>query len=116
MEYRRLGDMNYIVKKYVNAMEGQAIFGISKSRIMEMAKTAGAVYKVGDTALINTEIFEAYLEKYRENPVPLPRRYVDKLKMMKYQWQVYRKVERINVFKSIYYLAYWAVMGVLKYR
>ena len=84
MEYRRLGDMNYIVKKYVNAMEGQAIFGISKSRIMEMAKTAGAVYKVGDTALINTEIFEAYLEKYRENPVPLPRHYVDKLKMMKY--------------------------------
>ena len=40
----------------------------------------------------------------------------NKLKMMKYQWQVYRKVERINVFKSIYYLAYWAVMGVLKYR
>lgn len=40
----------------------------------------------------------------------------NKLKMMKYQWQVYRKVERINVFKSIYYLAYWAIMGVLKYR
>ena len=40
----------------------------------------------------------------------------NKLKMMKYQWQVYRKVERINVFKSIYYLAYWAVMGILKYR
>ena len=40
----------------------------------------------------------------------------NKLKMMKYQWQVYRKIERINVFKSIYYIACWAVMGVLKYR
>lgn len=40
----------------------------------------------------------------------------NKFKMIKYQWQVYRKVERINVFKSFYYLSYWAVMGVLKYR
>lgn len=40
----------------------------------------------------------------------------NKLKMVKYQWQVYRKVERINMFKSVYYLAYWAVTGVLKYR
>lgn len=40
----------------------------------------------------------------------------NKLKMAKYQWQVYRKVERINVFQSVYYLASWAVMGVLKYR
>ena len=30
---------------------------------MEMAKKAGTVYKVGNTALINTEIFEAYLEQ-----------------------------------------------------
>lgn len=40
----------------------------------------------------------------------------NKFKMMKYQWQVYRKVEGINVFKSIYYLSSWAIMGVLKYR
>lgn len=40
----------------------------------------------------------------------------NKFKMMKYQWQVYRKVEGINVFKSLYYLSSWAIMGVLKYR
>ena len=40
----------------------------------------------------------------------------NKLKMLKYQWRVYRKVEKINVFKSIYYLVCWAVMGALKYR
>lgn len=40
----------------------------------------------------------------------------NKLKMVKYQWRVYRKVERINVIKSFYYLSYWAVAGILKYR
>lgn len=40
----------------------------------------------------------------------------NKFKMMKYQWQVYRKVEKINAIKSMYYLIYWAIMGVLKYR
>lgn len=40
----------------------------------------------------------------------------NKFKMMKYQWQVYRRVEKINILKSIYYLACWAVMGVFKYR
>ena len=83
MEYRRIGNMNYVMKKYVNATEGQAMYGISKSNIMEHAKKAGAVYKVGETALINTEEFEAYLERYRENPVPLPKHFVDKAKMMK---------------------------------
>lgn len=40
----------------------------------------------------------------------------NKWQMMKYQWQVYRKVERIHTLRSIYYLAYWAIAGVLKYR
>jgi glycosyltransferase involved in cell wall biosynthesis len=40
----------------------------------------------------------------------------NKLKMMKYQWLTYRKVEKMNVFSSIYYLCCWAVMGFFKYR
>jgi len=49
-----------------------------------MAKSAGAIYKVGKSALVNTEIFETYLEQYREPSVPLPKHFVDKAKMMKY--------------------------------
>ena len=60
------------MKKYVNATEGAIIYGISKSRIMVLASEAGAVYKVGNSALINTEIFENYLEKFREPSRPLP--------------------------------------------
>ena len=40
----------------------------------------------------------------------------NKLKMMKYQWDTYRKVEKIGVFQSAYYLMCWAILGVLKYR
>ena len=40
----------------------------------------------------------------------------NKLKMMKYQWQVYRKVEKLSSLKSLYYLLHWAILGVLKYR
>ena len=58
------------MKKYVNATEGAIIYGISKSRIMVLASEAGAVYKVGNSALINTDIFEMYLEKFKEPTRP----------------------------------------------
>ncbi len=40
----------------------------------------------------------------------------NKLKMIKYQWRVYRKVEKIGFFKSIYYMMNWAVLGFFKYK
>ena len=40
----------------------------------------------------------------------------NKLKMAKYQWRVYRKVEKLSLLKSLYYLAHWAVLGFFKYR
>ena len=60
--YKFYSDTKDIMKKYVNATEGAIIYGISKSRIMVLASEAGAVYKVGNSALINTDIFEMYLE------------------------------------------------------
>ena len=61
------------MKKYVNATEGAIIYGISKSRIMVLASEAGAVYKV------NTDIFEMYLEKFKEPTRPLPKHIWNKL-------------------------------------
>lgn len=60
-----------------------SVDGISRSHIIELAREAGAVYKVGMSALINTEVFESYLERFRENPVPLPKYIVDKNEMKK---------------------------------
>lgn len=40
----------------------------------------------------------------------------NKMKMVKYQWRVYRKVERISLLKSMYYMLHWAIKGFFKYR
>ena len=64
--YKTYSDTKDFMKKYVNAEEGAIIYGISKSRIIVIAREAGAVYKVGNSALINTELFEEYLEQFRE--------------------------------------------------
>ena len=61
--YKCYSDTKGIMKKYVNAVEGAAIYGLGKTRIMSLAKEAGAVYKVGNSALINTEQFESNLER-----------------------------------------------------
>lgn len=39
-----------------------------------------------------------------------------KTKMIKYQWNVYRKVEGLSFVKAGYYMVHWAIRGVLKYR
>lgn len=40
----------------------------------------------------------------------------NKSKLLKYQWQFYREVEKLNVFQSIYYMVIWAYRGYMKYR
>lgn len=51
--YKCYSDTKDFMKKFVNAEEGAIIYGISKSRIIVIAREAGAVYKVGNSALIN---------------------------------------------------------------
>ena len=53
--YKCYSDTKDFMKKYVNAEEGAVIYGISKSRIIVIAREAGAVYKVGNSALIILE-------------------------------------------------------------
>lgn len=40
----------------------------------------------------------------------------NKTKMIKYQWNVYRNVEKLPFFKSLYCMACWAISGLKKYR
>lgn len=80
--YKCYSDTKDFMKKFVNAEEGAIIYGISKSRIIVIAREAGAVYKVGNSALINTELFEKYLERFREPARELPKHTWNKLKEM----------------------------------
>ena len=38
----------------------------SHRKIMQLAQEAGAIYRMDSTVLINRDIFDAYLEQFRE--------------------------------------------------
>lgn len=71
--YKTYSDTKEMMKKYVNASEGAIIYSMSKTHLMALVNEAGALYKVGNSALINTEIFEEFLERYREPAIALPK-------------------------------------------
>lgn len=64
--YKTYSETKDVMKKYVNATEGAIIYSLGKTRFMALAKEAGAVYKVGNSALVNTEIFEDYLAQFHK--------------------------------------------------
>lgn len=53
-------------KKYVRYKEGAEKYSIGITKFMELAKEAKAVYKVDKVVLVNCEIFEEFLESFRE--------------------------------------------------
>ena len=61
-----------IQRKYVRVGEGTLIYNIGRHRLIEMARAAGAVYKIGDSqgshVLIRLDIFDEYMEQFREKP------------------------------------------------
>lgn len=52
-------------KKFVRYKAGADMYSMCQTKFEKMAKEAGAVYKVNKIVLVNTEIFEAYLETFR---------------------------------------------------
>lgn len=64
-----------IQRKYVRIAEGSVIYNIGQHRFIEMARAAGAVYKIGDsqgsTVLVRLDVFDEYMEQFRECPVEM---------------------------------------------
>ncbi|MCD8181388.1 MAG: DUF6462 family protein [Firmicutes bacterium] len=55
-----------IAKKFVRYPEGAQKYSLGLTKFQELAKEAKAVYKIDKVALVNCEIFEKYLENFRE--------------------------------------------------
>lgn len=55
-----------IAKKFVRYPEGAEKYSLGLTKFQELAKEAKAVYKIDKIALVNCEIFEKYLETFRE--------------------------------------------------
>lgn len=73
--YKIPGTNKQVQKKFVRIGEGSIIYSIGHHRFIEMARAAGAAYKInegtGGTVLINLEIFDEYMEQFRQTPVPM---------------------------------------------
>lgn len=52
-------------KKFIRYQDGADIYSMSLRKFQELAKDAGAIYKVGKMALVNCEILDAYLETFK---------------------------------------------------
>ena len=73
--YKVPGTSKQVIKKFVRMGEGSIIYGIGRHRFIEMARAAGAVYKInegkGGTVLVSLEVFDEYMEQFREKPVEM---------------------------------------------
>ena len=54
-------------KKFVRYREGAEKYSIGLTKFQELSKEAEAVYKIDGIALVNCEIFEKFLESFRES-------------------------------------------------
>ena len=59
-------EMKVVAKKFVSQREGAELYSMGLTNFRKLAEEAGAVYKVGGKMiLVNTEVFEEYLETFR---------------------------------------------------
>lgn len=57
-------------RQYLRYKEAEIVYSIQHKKLLEMAGKAGALYRIDGTVLINREIFDEYLEQFREPAVP----------------------------------------------
>ena len=72
--YKVPGTNKQIIKKFARIGEASIIYSIGRHRFIELARAAGATYKINEgtgTVLINLEIFDNYMEQFRQPARPL---------------------------------------------
>ena len=52
-------------KDYVRYGEGAEIYSMSRCSFMKLAKDANAIIKINRISIVDTRIFETYLESFR---------------------------------------------------
>lgn len=53
-------------REYIRYQQAELIYSLSHKKLLELASDAGAIFRIDSTVLINREIFDAYLERFRE--------------------------------------------------
>ena len=53
-------------KQYLRYKEAEIIYSMSHKKLLELAGKAGALVRIDSTVLIDRDLFDAYLEQFRE--------------------------------------------------
>ena len=53
-------------KQYLRYKEAEIIYSMSHKKLLELAGKAGAILRIDGTVLIDREVFNRYLEQFRE--------------------------------------------------
>lgn len=77
-EYYNLGQRNDVRasakrlrRQFLRYKDAEIVYSIQHKKLLELAGKAGAIYRIDGTVLINRDVFDAYLEQFRE-PSTLP--------------------------------------------
>ena len=66
MEKEKTKERMRVRKKFFSYKEAKDLYNLCEDKLYEHAKKAGAFYKLDGKVLINCEIFDLYLEQFRE--------------------------------------------------
>ena len=58
--------LQYERKKFVRYDEGAKIYSMGLHTFQDLAKEAGAIYRIKRVVLVNTDIIDEYLENFKE--------------------------------------------------
>ena len=53
-------------RKYLRYKDAELVYSIRHKKLLELASKAGAIYRIDGYVLINRDIFDEYLEQFRE--------------------------------------------------
>ena len=53
-------------RKYLSYKDAEIVYSITHKKLLELAGKAGAIYRIDGYVLINRDIFDEYLEQFRE--------------------------------------------------
>ena len=56
----------YLDKKFIRFKDGAEMYSMSERQFYELARTAGAVHKVGKMCLVKVSVIDDYLEYFKE--------------------------------------------------
>ncbi len=65
MSMSKYKEMKTVAKKFVSQREGSELYSMGLNTFRKLANDSGAVYRIGRLVLVNTEVFEEYLETFR---------------------------------------------------